>query len=65
MVFSLCLGKSYIKTVDEKIVTLNKLPNASSKVQLKKHLHLTGKFFDQLMRSLASTQAAFFVANKL
>ena len=65
IVFSLYLDKRYIKTVDENIVTLNKLPNASSKVRLKKHLHLRGKFFDQLMRSLALTQAAIFVANQL
>ena len=52
MVFNHYLGKRYIKTAKVNIVTLNKLPNASSKVQLKKHLHLRGKFFDQLMRSL-------------
>ena len=65
MLFNLYLGKRYIKTADDNIVTPNKLPNASSKVRLKKHLHLTGKFFNQLMRSLASTRAALFVANRL
>ena len=48
MVFSIYLGKRHIKTADENIVTLNKLSNASSKVRLKKYLHLRGR---QVLRS--------------
>ena len=56
-------GQEVRQDYRQKYLTLNKLPNASSNVRLKMHLHLRGKFFDQLMRSLASTRAALFTAN--
>ena len=65
MIFSLCLDKRCIKTVDESIVTLNKLQETSSKVQLMEQQLLRGKHLDQQTMNFASTHTAFYVANKL